>query len=229
MSARVAPEIRLQVLDDSAPDSTFVDIFKVFGAAFGSDSPVWAHMYPPPRPPVEEMAAVGAEQHRMDCADPNIVYVVAWAKSREEEEERMAGVAVWGKPGYRWHDLNPDTMSDAEKYAYQGYNLPFRNAWRGTLQDHRDKLMGPEPYWWVSLTLVNTHADDRAGTSPSSLSTPTYRNSKSAANSSTKGSPGPPKKGSRRCSSRRRRERSCTRAVGSSRRRSFRFAQSTRD
>jgi hypothetical protein len=145
---RAAPDIRLQVLDDTTPVPTFVEIFKLFNAAFGSDSPIWAHMYPPPRPPLEEMAAAGAEQHRMDCAHPDLVYVVAWAKFTDAEE-RIAGVAVWGKPGYRWQDLNADKMSEAEKYAYQGYNLAFRNVWRRTLQEHRDKLMGSEPYWWV--------------------------------------------------------------------------------
>lgn len=145
-TVRPTPEIRLQVLDGSTPHTTFVEIFKLFGAAFGSDSPIWAHMYPPPRPPMDEMADAGAQQHKLDCGNPELVYVVARA-TFPDGEERVAGVAVWGKPGYRWKSLDQEKMSEEEKYAFQGYNLAFRNVWRQTLQDHRDKLMGSEPYW----------------------------------------------------------------------------------
>lgn len=92
------------------------------------------------------MADAGAQQHKLDCGNPELVYVVARA-TFPDGEERVAGVAVWGKPGYRWKSLDQEKMSEEEKYAFQGYNLAFRNVWRQTLQDHRDKLMGSEPYW----------------------------------------------------------------------------------
>jgi hypothetical protein len=138
--------IRLETLDSTTPHATFIEIFKLFGAAFGSDSPIWRHMYPPPRPPMEEMADVGAHQHMLDVLNPNLVYVAATAEL-EDGSERLAGMAVWGKPGYRYKLLDEDTMTDEEKHAYKGYNLEFRNMFRQTLQNHRDKLMGDDTYW----------------------------------------------------------------------------------
>lgn len=143
----VAPKgIRLVTLDGTTPHATFVEIFKLFNAAFGSNSPIWLHMYPPPRPPLDEMAEVGAYQHMMDVVHPQHVYVAAMAEL-EDGTERLVGMAVWGKPGYRYELLDKETMTDEEKHAYKGYNLEFRNMFRQTLQNHRDKLMGDDTYW----------------------------------------------------------------------------------
>ncbi|KAJ9090723.1 hypothetical protein QFC19_009465 [Naganishia cerealis] len=141
-------QIRLQVLDANTPKSTFTDLFYLLGEAFGTSSPIWGHMYPPPRPPVEEQAAVATLQHALDVRNPDNLYVLAIG-SFPNGEERPLGLAVWGKPGYRWEPLEEETMSAEQKDAYVGYNLTFRNEWRGTLQQHRDQLMGDELYWYV--------------------------------------------------------------------------------
>ena len=160
-TAPTAPKtIRLERLDGTTPHATFVEIFKLFNAAFGSDSSIWTHMYPPPRPPLEHMADVGAYQHMMDVLNPKLVYVAAYAEL-PDGTERLAGMAVWGSPGYRYKPLVEDKMSEEEKHAYQGYNLPFRNTFRSTLQSHRDTLMGNETYWCVlSKVLSQLWADD---------------------------------------------------------------------
>jgi hypothetical protein len=138
--------IRLDILDHTTSHTTFTDISKLYFAAFDVSSPIFTHMYPPPRPSVEEMAAAGAYQQVLELQNPLSVYVTATA-ILADGTERLAGVALWGKPGYRHNAMTEETMSDEEKHAWQGYDHAFRNMFRGTMQDHRDKLMGDEPYW----------------------------------------------------------------------------------
>lgn len=160
--------IRLQTLDPSTtPHTTFTALFHLLTSAFGGSgsgsgngsSPIWDNMYPPPRPSLDEQAAVGARQHAWEIRNPDVVYVVAVGTfpackgegeggGVEEEEERPVGLAVWGRPGYRWKPLvQREKMGHEEREAYEGYNLDFRNEWRSTLQMHRDQLMGDELYW----------------------------------------------------------------------------------
>jgi hypothetical protein len=154
--------IRLQTLDPSTtPHTTFTALFHLLTSAFGGSgngsSPIWDNMYPPPRPSLDEQAAVGARQHAWEIRNRDVVYVVAVGTFpagegggvvEEEEEERPVGLAVWGRPGYRWKPLvQREKMGQEEREAYEGYNLDFRNEWRGTLQLHRDQLMGDELYW----------------------------------------------------------------------------------
>ncbi|KAJ9095664.1 hypothetical protein QFC21_005536 [Naganishia friedmannii] len=150
--------IRLEILDSpTTPASTFTALFHLLTSAFGGSggsSPIWDNMYPPPRPPLEEQAAVGARQHALEIKNPNVVYVLALG-SFADGEERPLGLAVWGKPGYRWKPLVEEKMDKEERDAYLGYNLEFRNEWRGTLQRHRDELMGVELYWYLSILAVH--------------------------------------------------------------------------
>ncbi|KAJ9114493.1 hypothetical protein QFC20_001366 [Naganishia adeliensis] len=157
-SARPAPEIRLQVLDDSTPHTTFVEIFKLFGAAFGSDSPIWAHMYPPPRPPMDEMADAGAQQHKLDCGNPELVgrCGVGQAGVSVElvgsgEDERGGKVCV---PGVQFG------VPECVEANIAGSS--------GQVDGFRAVLVSPVPR-------QKTRPDARKGTYPSSPSTQTCR------------------------------------------------------
>ncbi|KAJ9114693.1 hypothetical protein QFC22_005569 [Naganishia vaughanmartiniae] len=154
--------IRLEILNPhTTPPSTFHSIFHLLASAFGGSggsSPIWDNMYPPPRPALEEQAAVGARQHAWEIKNPDVVYVVALGSFPDcvDGEERPLGLAIWGKPGYRWSDLvERNKMGEEEREAYVGYNLEFRNEWRRTLQSHRDRLMGAELYWYLSVLAVD--------------------------------------------------------------------------
>lgn len=176
MSTQPAPQptsIRLQILDPTTtPGATYTELFHLLAAAFGGSGPIWENMYPPPRPALDEQARVGARQHAWEIKNRDLVYVVALGSfpspspststSNDHQEpdpehelepalERPVGLAVWGKPGYRWTPLplTPSEMQPQERQAYEGYNLAFRNEWRGTLQRHRDLLMRDQPYWCV--------------------------------------------------------------------------------
>ncbi|KAJ9095681.1 hypothetical protein QFC21_005553 [Naganishia friedmannii] len=150
-STTTAPpdSIRLQIIDKNTPQSTFNDLFHLLMAAFGDGGPIWDHMCPPPRLPLEKQAAIGGLQQALDAGKSNVLFVLA-VGSFPDGEERTLGMAVWGKPGYRYTPLSEETMTQAERDAFEGYDLEFRNEWKGTSQRHRDELMGDEPYWYMS-------------------------------------------------------------------------------
>jgi hypothetical protein len=138
--------IRLQIIDKSTPQATFIEVFHLLMAAFGNGGPIWEHMYPPPRPSPEKQALVGGLQQALDAGKSNVLFVLA-VGSFPDGQEKTLGMAVWGKPGYRYTPLSEDTMTQAQRDAFEGYDLKFRNEWKGTSQRYRDELMGDEPYW----------------------------------------------------------------------------------
>lgn len=88
-----------------------------------------------------------ALQHRLALKDDEKVYVRAVGSV--EGEERTLGVAIWQKPGVRYHPVTKEKLSEEGKEAYEGYDMVFRDAFFGGFQAYRDKLMGDDLYWYV--------------------------------------------------------------------------------
>ncbi|KAJ9114729.1 hypothetical protein QFC22_005605 [Naganishia vaughanmartiniae] len=155
-SDRATPplKIRLQILDKSTPQSTFTDIAYLLTAVFGDTGTVWDYMFPPPRPSDESRAVLGGLQQALDARKSTVLYVIA-VGSFPDGQERILGMAVWGKPGFRYEPLLEETMAQKQKEAFEGYNLAFRNEWKGTPQRQRDELMGDAPYWYQNGLAVH--------------------------------------------------------------------------
>lgn len=139
--------IRLETLDKSTPLSTLRQVAECIIISLELGSPVWENIIPAPRDPLDVQIDRAALQHRLALRSGEKVYVRAVGTVKGEE--RTLGVAIWYKPGLRYHPLTRDKMSDEEKAAYEGYDMVFRDAFFGGFQGYRDKLMGDDLYWYA--------------------------------------------------------------------------------
>ncbi|KAJ9095641.1 hypothetical protein QFC21_005513 [Naganishia friedmannii] len=148
--------VRLEVLTASSPFSTIREISEIIIVALELGTPIWDNIIPSPRAPLEVQIARVAKQHLMQLKDPKSdkIYVRA-VGVLTSGEECTVGVAIWQKPGVRYHTLNLEELSEDDREGFEGYDMVFRDAFYGGFQHYRDKLMGDAPYWYLSILAVH--------------------------------------------------------------------------
>lgn len=181
--------VRLEVMTATSQLSAIREISEIIVISLELGTPVWDNILPTPRAPLEVQIDRVAKQHVMHLRDSqdDKIYVRAVGVVASGEE-RTVGVAIWQKPGVRYHTLNLEELSEDDKEGFKGYDMVFRDAFYGGFQHYRDKLMSEEPYWYVFLPFPRRPKPTEtrfAGISRSLLSTQITKSSRSAANSLT--------------------------------------------
>lgn len=138
---------RLELLDESTPLSVIRQVAECIIIALELGSPVWENIIPAPRAPLDVQIDRAALQHRLALQEGGKVYVRAVGTAGGEE--RTLGVAIWQKPGVRYHPVTREGLLKEGREAYEGYDMVFRDAFFGGFQGYRDKLMGEDLYWYV--------------------------------------------------------------------------------
>ncbi|KAI5454412.1 hypothetical protein NCC49_004465 [Naganishia albida] len=160
-NAQPAPSIDptsicLETLDESTPLATLRQVAECIIISLELGSPVWENIVPVPRAPLDVQIDRAALQHRLALRGNGKVYVRA--VGTVGGEERTLGVAIWQRPGVRYHSLTKGDMSSEEGEAYEGYDLVFRDAFFGGFQSYRDRFMGDDLYWYLSILVVHPDA-----------------------------------------------------------------------
>lgn len=147
--------VRLEVLTVTSPFSVIREISEIIIVALELGTPIWDNIIPTPRAPLEVQIDRVAKQHliQLKNSKDDKIYVRA-VGVLASGEERTVGVAIWQKPGVRYHTLNLEELSEDDREGFEGYDMVFRDAFYGGFQHYRDKLMGDEPYWFVHLPFM---------------------------------------------------------------------------
>ncbi|KAJ9090731.1 hypothetical protein QFC19_009473 [Naganishia cerealis] len=149
--------IRLEVLTASSPFSIVHEIAEIIIVALELGTPIWENMIPLPRAPLDVQIDRVAKQHLLQLRDPKAekLYVRAVGVVGGGPE-RTLGVAIWQQPGsLRYRTLKLEELSEEAREGFEGYDMVFRDAFYGGFQHYRDKLMGDEPYWYLSILAVH--------------------------------------------------------------------------
>ncbi|KAJ9117131.1 hypothetical protein QFC24_006590 [Naganishia onofrii] len=148
--------VRLEVMTATSQLSAIREISEIIVISLELGTPVWNNILPTPRAPLEVQIDRVAKQHVMHLRDSqdDKIYVRAVGVVASGEE-RTVGVAIWQKPGVRYHNLNLEELSEDDKEGFKGYDMVFRDALHGGFQNYRDKLMGEQPYWYLSILAVH--------------------------------------------------------------------------